>query len=526
MGGEVAQFRVARITRLTLGQRVPRDHVEPAPKAKTPPKPAVTRDDGETPPKKKGAQKPKLAPPSDDVGSAPTANEAPPTPGPVSPPDDVRPAPNLKERPPQPEPGLPPAVVGPAPKQEMAAPKPRPTPPQKREGPLGYRNWRAKSAGEPPGAIWEVDVYGDAHPLGDWTKSPGPYAIVNVVNPWDAPHARRTLVLREENCLDRAHATSMAKTDTSAFPGGSPADEIIALLVLENGVRLRAGGTSRLFYGRDPFGMPRSYGAREVPVLPPRQGAGVLPGLSREWLISTKLLTTYGDLSAEEAVVLARSARMYANAVWNADADANLAWLLLVSAIETAAVFWSKRRRRERDTDHISVLCDLDEKLGAMVRQVSDAALASKIAAELVDRKGIFRKFRAFIEHYLPGSPPASRPPPAGQAHLTGDEFKDSLKLIYRYRSEALHAGTPFPSPMCFPPETLPVPLEEGKGQTSSETREIPCERPLGLAASSHGGAWRAEHLPMNLHCFEYITRAVLCAWWADLPNSRPASSA
>ena len=77
--------------------------------------------------------------------------------------------------------------------------------------------------------------------------------------------------------------------------------------------------------------------------------------------------------------------------------------------------------------------------------------------------------------------------------------MKDALMMIYDYRSRALHDGTPFPKPMCEPPELI-------------DNRNS--EAPSGLAVGTLGAVWKREDLPMLLHTFEYIARNAILNWW------------
>jgi hypothetical protein len=71
------------------------------------------------------------------------------------------------------------------------------------------------------------------------------------------------------------------------------------------------------------------------------------------------------------------------------------------------------------------------------------------------------------------------------------------LKIIYRYRSKALHEGRAFPGPMCEAP--VPAP-------------DVLVEKPFGDVYMS-GATWKEKDLPLFLHTFEYITREALLNW-------------
>lgn len=82
--------------------------------------------------------------------------------------------------------------------------------------------------------------------------------------------------------------------------------------------------------------------------------------------------------------------------------------------------------------------------------------------------------------------------------------MRETLRVVYRYRSNALHGGTPFPLPMCYPPHRLG---DDG----------VLTEKPSGLASATLGGVWVANDIPIHLHIFEYIVRSVLLTWWGKM---------
>jgi hypothetical protein len=131
--------------------------------------------------------------------------------------------------------------------------------------------------------------------------------------------------------------------------------------------------------------------------------------------------------------------------------------------------------------------------------------VVEEIANELADSFGATRKFVEFTLKFLPCAPEV-RPPEGFQIPWDEIAFAKMLRMIYSYRSKALHTGIPFPAPMCEPPN------KAGEGLTRF------MERPDGLATSTMGSVWRQEDTPMLLHIFEYITRNVLKSWWLSLP--------
>ena len=86
--------------------------------------------------------------------------------------------------------------------------------------------------------------------------------------------------------------------------------------------------------------------------------------------------------------------------------------------------------------------------------------------------------------------------------------MKKILKKIYNYRSKSLHAGTPFPIPMCESPPLI----------TDNNGKKIPSEKGMvSLAFHTSEGSWLPEDAPLNLNAFAIITREVILQWWRSL---------
>lgn len=93
--------------------------------------------------------------------------------------------------------------------------------------------------------------------------------------------------------------------------------------------------------------------------------------------------------------------------------------------------------------------------------------------------------------------PPSVRPPEAFQVDWS--RIRRALTTIYDYRSLALHAGAPFPAPMCESPKEI-------EGMFS--------EIPLGLATATADAVWTIADTPMLLATFEGLARSALLRWW------------
>lgn len=209
-------------------------------------------------------------------------------------------------------------------------------------------------------------------------------------------------------------------------------------------------------------------------------------------------------LSPGQYVSLIRACNSYQDALWVAESEPNLAWLMLISAIETAANEFkaSQGTPEDRLRTSKSELVKILEAAGGKQHVEDVASLIEPII-------GATAKFINFTLHFLPDEP-KERP---HIEWLRIDWSEKSLKRkilnkVYEYRSRALHGGIPFPAPMFNAPFYF-------------DTKSFPSETPLqGLACHSHGGTWLPEDIPINLHCFHYITRGVLLNWWKSMAGT------
>ena len=296
----------------------------------------------------------------------------------------------------------------------------------------------------------------------------------------------------------------MSSTDDTRYHGGTESDEVAALLSLALGCRLKAGNPTRVFQrGGDPRGRPWSFqsSGRADPIPPALSMHGVvIPELlgERNVQAARTFLDHFTQLQPADSVALVRAARLYQEGIWIAEADAALSWLLLVSAIEVAANHWQKELLPAREKLKLS-----KPKLDALLVEAGGEELADTVAEMIVASLGATKKFVDFVGAFWPEPPSTRSENEKARLNWTfPKEIKKALSDIYGYRSEALHAGTPFPAPMCMAPRHW--------GDKHAECL------PFG-AAGAHGGIWRKEAIPMFLHTFEYIVRSGLQKWWIDM---------
>jgi hypothetical protein len=204
------------------------------------------------------------------------------------------------------------------------------------------------------------------------------------------------------------------------------------------------------------------------------------------------------ELSASDAVAVVRAARLYQDAVWIAESEPELSWLMLVSALESAA--GERRKQKQSPIEHLRAW---KPELLDVLEGACSAAAVQTVAEMIHGLTGSTKAFIDFVLEFLP-SAPSNRPPEWLQHSWDMSALQATLRKIYGYRSKALHGGTPFPAPMCEPP------------YLDSETKTR-AEKPIGLATSTLGGTWLAIDSPMILNTFEYITRGTLLKWWNSL---------
>jgi len=374
--------------------------------------------------------------------------------------------------------------------------------------PYSHRNWQAFDAGEQPSETHEWPLFSDAWFTGE-LRGLGPYSVLNAVALAPHGHARAALVLRGGLCTkDRSDENSR-----DAYHGGHPPEEIAALLSLCTGARLKAGGWMRRFAADgDPLGDPMGFGGHVDWVLPDRRAR--LPRTVRSMNNPVTLsegdfadrLRSFVTLDPPTASALVKSARLYQDALWLAEGEPHLAWLFLVSAVETAADHW--RHEKRTPVEHLT---EVKPKLVEMLRKSGGDELVAEVAAEVANITGATRKFTDFILAFDPGPPPGDRLIPVDWSKL-----KKAVQLVYDWRSKALHGGTPFPAPMC----DAPIIQGESPIGYAGATKGAIAERPFGLAAGTGSAMWDNKETPMLLHVFEHITRGVLLGWWKRAGSS------
>jgi hypothetical protein len=365
------------------------------------------------------------------------------------------------------------------------------------DGTLFYRNMRGFHDGNEAIQMSEYPLYSDSLFTGECRSNNSPYQFLNLLPyPSNNNSVDEAILLRISWHVGNEHVNGV-KTNNKNYHGGWATDEIAALASLRLGVRLKAGGATRYFRGTDPLGTPQATGKKR-PEIFFRNDRAILPCVKKKEVDISRLKDIYDlkNLSLNEYIALVRAARQYQDAVWIAESEPELSWLMLVSAIETAANEWAAKMVLPKERLKIS-----KPKLYDMLMESGGDELVEKVAEEIAPTLAATNKFKNFCLEFFP-NPPDIRPSNFCQVQWDISGMKGVLDKIYRYRSIALHAGTPFPAPLCMPPEICReagVPSENGGNS---------------LAIHVLGGSWSREDTPMTLNAFCIFVEGVLNNWW------------
>jgi hypothetical protein len=338
--------------------------------------------------------------------------------------------------------------------------------------PLAWAHWRAEHQRLPELGALEIGCYMDTRPTGALTSGLGPLKVLNTAPGGVQMGRPRMAIVIRVSLHDQPQdgQVSWARTNVARYTGADLGDEVGALLSLALGCRCRSGGLIRSFEPKaDVRGEPTEW-AHVQPYLPPPryEGAPILPLASEVPLEDARpYLERYPYASQRKAVALVRAARLYEQALWVVEADPELSWLLLVTAIEAAAL----------------------QNAGPIPRGQTRHAV------------GPTGRFVNFVRDFAPPRPP-KRPQ---YNELDWGLMAQHARTIYHWRSRALHDGIPFPPPMYEPP----------RPDASGVLPEVPA----GYATSRGSTVWSSEDTPMLLSTFAYIARGALLRWWSRTPR-------
>ncbi len=363
---------------------------------------------------------------------------------------------------------------------------------------LNWLNWLNVSDAH-SATVVEYPFYSDAHITGEFREGLGPYSFLNTVPLANSPGiVNAPIILRAAIHLPGYHPPDIWETDESLYHGGGWEDELAALTSVALGVRIRAGGISREFEpGQDPYGQPREWQYEPKPIVRARSHQLILPSVvGTHSMDELKILESIPQIDPVRYISLIRACRSYQNALWIAESEPNLAWLLFVSALETAA-----NDVYETDASPDERLRASKPELATYLEEYGDAEHVRKVAELIASTLGATKKFRDFTMQFRPNEPDERPAQEWFQVKWSKTGLKKVLNKVYEYRSRSLHGGIPFPDPMLQSPGFIGInlPLDE-----------------VPLGSASYSGTWEKKDIPINIHCFHYITRGALLNWWRD----------
>lgn len=362
-------------------------------------------------------------------------------------------------------------------------------------------NWLSMDRAGNCFGIYEFPMYTDTRLTSELRENCGPYSFINALAAHETPGKIQTgFIFRCEHYEEPTSRHDIINTNEVKYHGGDLKDEVSALASLVLGARVRAGDFSRSFgiLNDDAMGTPRA-NLKAPPSISMRNRELIVPSVfGNRDLRRLKKLNTLLKLNNAQNIALMRAARLYQDALWIVESEPELAWLMLVSALEAGALDWDQQEKTPIEILE-AARSDFTDTLREKGMDILD--LVAKEVAPLFKTTA---KFQKFCLHFLPDAP-TTRPPEYMCIEWTIGSWKKILNKIYYYRSRALHSGHPFPRPMCVPSER-------------NNTDMVPCERGTdALAVQQFGAIWNAEDLPISLDIFTQVTRKILIRWWDEI---------
>ncbi|MGC0902805.1 hypothetical protein WKH25_00340 [Pantoea agglomerans] len=365
---------------------------------------------------------------------------------------------------------------------------------------LSYKNCKEFKSKNEWFGIFEFIIYSDSR-FTDEVKGDLVYSFLNMI-PFDTVGVKPTLTVRALSALNTAKMSFMdEKANTDDFHGGWLSDEIAALVSLKLGVRAHAGSIVREYYNHTPdYGSPRAEQNPPPPLMP--KGNLVVPSAKKNIKISQlRLINDIHKLSEKDFNALIKSARKFQDSLWICESSPNLAWLLMVSALEVAAGNWDTSKG-----DKIEKFKASKPKLFQRLLEHKVDGLIEDIAKEFEGTFGATKKFCDFCVNFLPDAPLIR--PKSGEIVWAEENLLKIFKSVYNSRSSALHAGKPFPQPMCSPPDSHFGLAEQAVCPPNSKFTPL---------KASLGASWSHKEAPINLNTFFHMTHSILNKWWESL---------
>ena len=251
--------------------------------------------------------------------------------------------------------------------------------------------------------VVEYPFYSDAHITGEFREGLGPYSFLNTVPLSNGPGiVNAPIILRAAIHLPGYHPPDMPETDESLYHGGLWEDELAALTAVALGVRVHAGGISREFEpSQDPYGQPREWQYEPKPIVRARSNQLILPSVvGTHSMDQLKILESIPHIDPNRYISLIRACRSYQNALWIVESEPNLAWLLFVSALETAA-----NDVYETDASPDERLRESKPDLAKLLKEYGGDQLVHQVAELIAHTLGATKKFIDFTTRFMPKEP-------------------------------------------------------------------------------------------------------------------------
>lgn len=313
----------------------------------------------------------------------------------------------------------------------------------------------------------------------------------------------------KSTALLKQKSKQKSSSSLSTYIPYAPEEEIAAILSLSLGIRIKAGNKNREFSinlnnGTNYFGSVLNIQAHlnpspinlfnNYPIVPNavRFQAKKCSVCLNDSKACFEHIFKIKDLKKYSSVI--RAAKLYSDALWLSEKEPQLSWILLVSAIETAADASGNSQKNSNDLlqKFYPDLAEVIDKCGN-----HNAKIKAKVSEILY--LPATKKFVEFITEHYP-KPKINDDVPEIY-RVNWEEFEIILKKIYELRSKALHSGQPFPDPMCEQPFK------------SINNNIIMAEKPLIGPEFLGESILDTENKPLLLWKFEDIVRNSLLNW-------------
>lgn len=336
------------------------------------------------------------------------------------------------------------------------------------------RNIKALRNEDTKRIVKEYEVVTDADIVGEFNYGPYYFTIWEISDKKEGEARKLCLRITEP----KEGTTKESPKREGFYHGGGIADELVALSSLFLRKRLQLGPIVRiddnprlLSFKHDRIDKPLITGQGDLKELP--QYLGLVEGL---------------DTKFHQKFILA--VRLYHRAVLLIEEEPDLAYLNLVSAIETLC--------RDYPIENIK-LSDLDNELANLVGSINDHKLRANIEKAILKReKLINRRFVKFIEDHTEQDFWRSEEENK-KGIINKNNFTEILKKIYSQRSRTLHEGEP------FPPHIFEPPFEIFWETPMTEADIDPSE-----SSSAGERKWEQKDFIPNPHFFEKLVNHAL----------------